>query len=239
VTAIPKDPRVSELREMFRFLTTFRVLFETTGTEQIVNPQGNEWSLWDLEYLYQATDRLRMAQRQAITLCLVNGMLEKEAAVAMGVSPTNPVGMYATLGLKRLLEMVDRGELERFRERPRNPVAVAEDRESYLDALAAFIRSRVQVTAESCWLFPHLPGAAPRVLVRSVTSCNGFLALHPREVLYDHRHGERPPGTQVVHATPGPTAEDCINPRHGLVALSETEKARLAALGARLRKVAS
>lgn len=228
MTAIPKDSRVSELREMFRFLVPLRTLHETDGIDEVTSSFGNTWSLWDLEYLYAQVDRLTDPQRRAITLCLVHGMLEREAALMMGVSESNPVGMYATLGLARLLEMIDQGKLDRFTHVPRCARLLAQEREEYLDNLASFVRSRVRlVPGTTCWSFPHAPGREPVVLVRSRTSPNGFLALHPGEVLYEHAHGPRPSGTTLVHDAEGP--EDCINPRHTGLTLSEGERARLRA----------
>lgn len=78
-------------------------------------PPGVEYSIWDIEYLYQQAERLPHQQRRAITLCLIEGMRETDAAVAMGVSPTNPVAMYATSGIKKIISWIDSGELPRYR----------------------------------------------------------------------------------------------------------------------------
>lgn len=114
MTAVPKDPKISELRELFRNLLAFRAVYESDGIDQLHAPDGVVWSLWDLEYLYRQTQRLTLRQRQAIELCLIHNVREQDAAVLMGVSPTNPVGMYASLGLRRLLDMIESGELSRF-----------------------------------------------------------------------------------------------------------------------------
>lgn len=213
---------------------SLRTLHETDGVDEVNSSFGNVWSLWDLEYLYSQTERLTDPQRRAITLCLVHGMLEREAALIMGVSESNPVGMYATLGLARLLEMIDRGELPRFTHAPRNPHLVAEERETYLDNLASFVRSRIRLVPDlGCWTFPHAPGREPVVLVRSHSSSNGFLPLHPRVVLYEHAHGPLPGGTEPVHMQEGP--DECVNPRHSGLQLTAAERSRLRAR-ARLRR---
>jgi hypothetical protein len=53
-------------------------------------------------------------QRQAIELFLILNKPEDEVALSMGLAPTNPIGMYATAGLTRLLRMIDEGMLPRF-----------------------------------------------------------------------------------------------------------------------------
>lgn len=106
---------VSTLREMFRNLQGFRVLYESEGIDTIQAPDGTEWNLWDLEYLYRQTDRLPPRQRQAIHLCLIENRLEEDVARIMGVSPTNPVAKYATSGLEKLIAMIHQGVFPRFR----------------------------------------------------------------------------------------------------------------------------
>jgi hypothetical protein len=122
------DPRVNTLRLLFRHLLAFRSLYECEGISEIISPDGVTWSLFDLEYLYKAAMRrptgikdydrehptLPIRQQQAIELFLVLNMPEERAAVTMELSPTNPVGMYATQGLTRLLRMMDTGYLKRF-----------------------------------------------------------------------------------------------------------------------------
>jgi len=107
---------VGTLRELFRNLQAFRTAYETDGLDTITGPDGVTYCLWDLEYLYGEIHRLSPRQRQAIELCLVANLKEVEVATMMGLSPTNPVAMYATLGLKKLVEMIDSGELPRYRE---------------------------------------------------------------------------------------------------------------------------
>lgn len=57
---------------------------------------------------------LPLGQRRAIQLFFVENMRERDAALLMGVSETNPVGMYAMTGLEQLLCWMDAGKL-RFR----------------------------------------------------------------------------------------------------------------------------
>jgi hypothetical protein len=113
---------------LFRHLHQFRMLFQGEGIYEITAPNGTVWSLLDIEYLYGAAMRqptgdkqfdlfrptLPKRQQQAIELFLVLNKPEAEAAEIMGLSRTNPIGMYATSGLTKLLRMLDEGYLPRF-----------------------------------------------------------------------------------------------------------------------------
>ena len=46
-------------------------------------------------------------QAQAIRMFLVDGMFEADCAELMGVSRTNPIGMYATNGLERIVMLIN------------------------------------------------------------------------------------------------------------------------------------
>ncbi len=107
---------VGVLRELFRGLQAFRSAYESDGIEEIRAPNGEEYSLFDIEYLYSQLHRLPRRQRQAIELCLVQNMKESEAAVQMGVSVTNPVSMYATSGMEKLIALAQDGRLPKYRE---------------------------------------------------------------------------------------------------------------------------
>lgn len=103
------------LRELFRNLQAFESLRETEGIDTIRDPSGLDWCLWDVQYLYSCRDRLSPRQRQAIELCLYANIKEREAARMMGISETSPVAIYANNGLRRLITMIDAGELPKFR----------------------------------------------------------------------------------------------------------------------------
>jgi hypothetical protein len=217
MTAVPKDPAISELRELFRYLQDFRAVYETTGLEVIRTPYGNEWSLWDLEYLYQASQRyLTSRQKQAISLCLVHNMREKDAAAAMGVSLTNPVMMYATLGIRRLLDMIANGELELFRSSEPTLLTREERRRKSLYLLADRIKSEVVIDG-TCWMYGKLNAEQPpRILVRSVYASSGFLSIHPLSVMYEAHIGPIPRNSYVSHVAT--EVIQCVNPEHGILA---------------------
>ena len=112
---------VGVLRELLRNLQAWEALFEETHQAVLQGPGGVEYHLVDIRYLYSCRGLLSARQRQAIELCLYEDTREKDAALLMGVSPTNPVAMYATNGLVRLLEMVAAGMLPRYRHASGDP----------------------------------------------------------------------------------------------------------------------
>jgi len=112
MSAKKADPRVETLRSFFRNLYAFRAVYETDGVSEITDPDGVTWSLWDLEELYRVavhTDLLPKRARQAIELFLVLNMKEADVAEQMNIKASNPIGMYATSGIVKLLAEIDRG----------------------------------------------------------------------------------------------------------------------------------
>lgn len=103
------------LRELLRNLQAFEALYETEGIDLLRAPDGNDWSLWDVQYLYSERVRLSPRQRQAIELCLYANVKEREAARMMGIGESSPVAVYANNGLKRLIAMAHAGELPKYR----------------------------------------------------------------------------------------------------------------------------
>lgn len=98
------DLTVDLLREVFRNLLAWRSLYESDGTDTLTCPDGQTLSLWDVEYLYAASQQvLPIRQRQAICRCLLYNLSEQDAAQTMNIDVTNPVAMYATSGLERLV----------------------------------------------------------------------------------------------------------------------------------------
>lgn len=218
MTATPAPPEVGELRALFRYLQELRSLHETRGTEEITTPAGRTWSLWDIEYLYeQARRRLTRAQFQAIDLFLVQDHRESDAAELMGVSRTNPVGMYATLGLGRLLDAIKAGEIARFRPAA-DPDLVDRDlhrSRRLLHNLAGEIKKHTEVVLDDCWRYlPTPPGRVPRVRVRSHVTSSGWLYLHPMLVMYAAHIGPVPPGALVGHRQSWPLHLACVNYAH-------------------------
>jgi hypothetical protein len=91
-------------------------VYETDGIDTLAGPDGFAISLWDIEYLVSNLSLLPPRQRQAIQFCLIENMKETDAAVRMGVSPTNPVAMYAGAGLTKLVALIHSGALPRFQD---------------------------------------------------------------------------------------------------------------------------
>ena len=107
--------KVGVLRELFRHLQAWESLYESDHVDVITGPDGTEYHLSDIQYLFSCRDRLSPRQREAIELCLYENVKERDAARMMAVSETNPVAMYATNGLRRICDMITAGELPRYR----------------------------------------------------------------------------------------------------------------------------
>lgn len=108
-------PQVNRLREAFRNLQAWHALYESREVDEVItSSSGESWSIWDVDYLYSQRFRLPPQMRAAIEFFLYENMLEKDAAVRMGVSASNPVAMYATVGLTKLVAMARNGELPGF-----------------------------------------------------------------------------------------------------------------------------
>ena len=107
---------MSTLRELFRYLAEWRAVYESYGVDTIRAPDGTEWVIWDVEYLFDQVYDLPPRQQQVIILCLLQGKKERVAAIEMGLSPKNPVMTYATEGLKKIVGLVQEGRLERFKD---------------------------------------------------------------------------------------------------------------------------
>lgn len=117
-------PTLGVLRELFRHLQPWRSAYEEHGVDTLTAPDGAVYHLLDIEYLYGCRHLLSPRQREAIEHCLYADQREVDVAIAMGVSPTNPVASYGTQGMRRLLQMLADGELPPRTRRPRILVVV-------------------------------------------------------------------------------------------------------------------
>jgi hypothetical protein len=110
-----------------RNLQLWRSLYEADEVGTVITgPDQREYCLHDIEYIYacrlvQRHDRygrlsyvLSDRQRQAIELFLYDGVSERDCSLMMGIAETNPIGLYATEGLKKIVTMIQEGELPRF-----------------------------------------------------------------------------------------------------------------------------
>lgn len=240
MTAVPKNPRVSELRELFRNLNAFRAVYEETGFEDITTPEGGVWSIWDLEYLCQQLPRLTPRQQQAITLCLIHNMREKDAARAMGVSVTNPVMMYATLGLQRLLDMIDKGELTRYRDDDieLNPEDLRRDALVSKTRLVTTILGKVRTVSNGCWIYPNPSPGPPSLLVRTPQTSTGFTKVYPLVLLFEAKIGPVAPGSKFSHTSViPPFSSSCVNPYHAVLMLPQERLQRIQAMAAAYQTV--
>jgi hypothetical protein len=116
--AAPATPGIdlTILRSMFRNYQGFKSLYESDGIDTLRLDGGAEFSLWDLTYLIEeGLPLLPSRQSEAIYWCLICNKRETDAASLMGVSPTNPVSMYANSGLRKLMLLIEQGALPKFR----------------------------------------------------------------------------------------------------------------------------
>lgn len=103
---------VDTLRTLLRGLRQWRAAVEDIGLTEIVDSSGQEWVIWDVEAIFYASQNvLPVRQSQAISMFLVDGMRERDVAISMGISPTNPIGMYATDGLRTLVFGIQDGSI--------------------------------------------------------------------------------------------------------------------------------
>lgn len=104
------------MREAVRNLQSWHSLFEALEvSDTLTAADGRSYTLWDVQYLYDQRHRLPNQQRIAIELCLYDNVLERDAARRMGTSDDNPVAVYATVGLTKLIRMAKDGDLPLFR----------------------------------------------------------------------------------------------------------------------------
>lgn len=108
-------PDVGTLRELLRYLQTWEEYHRQYGGLETVARGNHVYHLQDIQYLYACRRLLTPRQRQAIELCLYEDRREVDVALMMNVSPTNPVAMYATNGLRRIISLAMSGDLPHFR----------------------------------------------------------------------------------------------------------------------------
>lgn len=213
---------VAELRTLFRHLEELRALYEAEGVDEIETPQGNKWSLWDLEYLYEESQKqpnLTTRQSQAIMLCLVRGMSEREASRIIGTAPTNPVAIYANQGLARLLELFETGQLSRFRPFLDPDAIQQQQRQGALQRISGQIKASVTVETTGCWVYPlSHPRVDPAIALRASHVPQGYLLVHPLQVMYEALVGPIPRGRQVTHHDLFEYYfRGCANPEHAVL----------------------
>ncbi len=102
-------------RELIRNLQSWMSLFEAREVDDTLRGEdGREYSLWDMQVFYQHRTVLPDRQRLTIEYCLYQNLTEKEAAIKMGIRPSNPVSIYATIGLTSLLARATVGDLSGY-----------------------------------------------------------------------------------------------------------------------------
>lgn len=111
-TCPPCTGLVGVHRELIRNLQHWRSLYEDLKVPDVlVASDARSYSLWDVQVFYEHRSVLADRMSQSIQFCLYENMKESDAAVRMGVKETNPVSVYATIGLTNLLIQATRGEI--------------------------------------------------------------------------------------------------------------------------------
>lgn len=102
-------------RELIRNLQHWRSLYEALEVDDVlVASDARSYSLWDVQVFYEQRAVVPPRMQQSIQYCLYENMKEKDAAVRMGISASNPVSEYATIGLTTMLSMASKGELSGY-----------------------------------------------------------------------------------------------------------------------------
>lgn len=102
-------------RELIRNLQHWRALYEADEAPDVLTAgDGVEYCLWDVEKFYAARRSLPERQQMTIQMNLYEDRSEKDCAKEMGIGLNNPVAMYGTVGLTRLLAKAVSGEIEGY-----------------------------------------------------------------------------------------------------------------------------
>lgn len=102
-------------RELIRNLQHWRALYEADEAPDVLTAGDDvEYCLWDVEKFYAARSSLPERQQMTIQMNLYEDRSEKDCAKAMGIGLNNPVAMYGTVGLTRLLAKAVSGEIEGY-----------------------------------------------------------------------------------------------------------------------------
>jgi len=98
-------------RELLRNLQEWKTLYEVREVGDELVCGNRAFTLWDAIRFYDSRESLPTRQKESLQFCLYENMKERDAAVRMGISPSNPVSIYATIGITSLLTMASHGEI--------------------------------------------------------------------------------------------------------------------------------
>lgn len=100
---------------MIRNLQHWHSLFEADEVPDVlVASDSRSYSLWDVIFFYEQRLVVPLRMQESIQFCLYENMKEKDAALRMGVKASNPVSVYATIGLTNMLAKATQGELSGY-----------------------------------------------------------------------------------------------------------------------------
>jgi hypothetical protein len=96
-------------------LQSWRSQYEALAVPDVlVASDARSYSLWDVQRFYERRVYLPDRMQQSIQFCLYENMKERDAAERMGISKSNPVSVYATIGLTTLVTQAARGEISGY-----------------------------------------------------------------------------------------------------------------------------
>lgn len=99
-------------RALIRNLQQWRSMYESLEVpDELIAADARSYSLWDVQRFYARRTTLPERQEQSIEWFLYWNLLEEDAASRMGIAKTNPVGVYATIGLTSLITQAVNGEI--------------------------------------------------------------------------------------------------------------------------------
>lgn len=102
-------------RELLRNLQQWRSLFEADEVPDVlVATDHRAYSLWDVIRFYEHRTLLPPRQQLSMQFCLFENMKERDAALRMGIKPSNPVSIYSTIGITSLLTKAVAGDLSGY-----------------------------------------------------------------------------------------------------------------------------
>ena len=95
---------VGVYRGLIKNLQAWHSLYEALEVPDVLlASNGIEYCLWDVDLFYETRSLLAPQMKTSIELCLFENLLERDAAVQMGLSASSPVLIYATIGLTHML----------------------------------------------------------------------------------------------------------------------------------------
>lgn len=102
-TCSPCTDLVTTYKGLIKGLQSWHSSYEAGQVSDILCAGGSCYCLWDIDEFYASRRILPTQMRLSIEYCLYEGMIESDAAIRMGIAPTNPILIYSTIGVTYML----------------------------------------------------------------------------------------------------------------------------------------